>query len=477
MMGGASAINIVIGIVKVKVLAVLLGPSGVGLLGLYQSIMSMASTLAGCGIGNSGVRQLAASADDPCTLAIVRRTLWLSNLLLGLLGMVALWSLRQPVSHWVFGDSAHVNDVGWLGVGVFFNLIAASQTALLQGLRRIGDLAWVNIISATLGAAVGILLVFYLGKDGVLWFLVSAPAVSIVVAGYFARRLPKPQTVHDLRKIHAQWQAMLKLGIPFMATGVLGFAMQLTARSIILREHGLDAAGYFQAAWAVSMTYIGFVLSAMATDYYPRLTAVIHDHPKARKMVNEQSEMALLLASPVLLGMITFAPWVIQLLYADNFSPAAEVLRWQVLGDILKVASWPIGFILLARANGKIFFAIEQIWNLAYLGVLFLGIREYGIVVAGVSFTFAYLIYYVVILTVAAGLIDFKIARRQSIATLMLLLAGALIIYLGGESALTAYLAGSALALSAGVYSLYRLDVLIDLRGWLKQKVGRPQAK
>lgn len=477
MMGGASAINIVIGIVKVKVLAVLLGPSGVGLLGLYQSIMSIASTLAGCGIGNSGVRQLAASADDPCTLAIVRRTLWLSNLLLGLLGMVALWSLRQPISHWVFGDSAHVNDVGWLGVGVFFNLIAASQTTLLQGLRRIGDLAWVNIISATLGAAVGILLVFYLGKHGVLWFLVSAPAVSILVAGYFARRLPKAQTVHDLRKIHAQWQAMLKLGIPFMATGVLGFAMQLTARSIIVREHGLDAAGYFQAAWAVSMTYIGFVLSAMATDYYPRLTAVIHDHPKARKMVNEQSEMALLLASPVLLGMITFAPWVIQLLYADNFSPAAEVLRWQVLGDILKVASWPIGFILLARANGKIFFAIEQIWNLAYLGVLFLGIREYGIVVAGVGFTFAYLIYYVVILIVAAGLIDFKIARRQSLATLMLLLAGALIIYLGGESALTAYLAGSALALSAGVYGLYRLDVLMDLRGWLKQKVGRPQAK
>ena len=61
--GGSSAINMIIGIVKVKVLAVLLGPAGIGLMGLYQNIMGMAATLAGCGIGSSGVRQVASSAD------------------------------------------------------------------------------------------------------------------------------------------------------------------------------------------------------------------------------------------------------------------------------------------------------------------------------------------------------------------------------------------------------------------------------
>jgi O-antigen/teichoic acid export membrane protein len=71
--GGASAIRIVVGIVEVKVLAVLLGTGGVGFMALYQSIMGMASILAACGLGNSGVRQLAASVVEVATLAVVRR--------------------------------------------------------------------------------------------------------------------------------------------------------------------------------------------------------------------------------------------------------------------------------------------------------------------------------------------------------------------------------------------------------------------
>lgn len=462
--GGATAINMVIGIVKVKVLAVLLGPAGVGLMGLYQNIMSMASTLAGCGIGNSGVRQLAASVGEAETLAIVRRTLWLANLVLGLAGMVILWLLREPVALWVFGDTAHVSEVGWLGLGVLLTLIAGSQTALLQGLRRIGDLARVNVISAFFSAAVGILLLYLLGQDGVLWFVLAAPAISVLVVAYYAARLPRPQTPRDWQAIHQQWQAMLKLGIPFMAAGLLTLATQLAARTIILRELGLDASGYFQAAWAISMTYIGFVLGAMGADYYPRLTEAIYDHSRARKLVNEQAEMALLLAGPALLAMITLAPWVIHLLYAASFAPAVEVLRWQVLGDIFKVASWPMGFILLSMGRGGLFIGTEFIWNAAYLGAIVLGIQEWGLVIAGVGFWFAYLILFGVLALIAARLIGYKAERRNWVFMLLLLLTGGLIVYLAGHSAGMGFWAGLAATLMCSIYSLRRLDGLVNLR-------------
>jgi len=135
--GGASLINMVIGIVKVKVLAVLLGPAGIGLMGLYQNIIGMTSKLASCGMDSSGVRQLAAYVDDAETLYVVRRALWLGNLILGVAGMAILWLLREPVAQWVFGDSAHASEVGWLGIGLLLTLMAGSQTALLQGLRRV----------------------------------------------------------------------------------------------------------------------------------------------------------------------------------------------------------------------------------------------------------------------------------------------------------------------------------------------------
>jgi PST family polysaccharide transporter len=462
--------NMVIGIVKVKVLAVLLGPVGVGLMGLYQNIMSMTSTLAGCGLGSSGVRQLATSAGEASTLAIVRRALWLANVVLGTVGMALLWVLRAPVAQRVFGDTARANDVGWLGAGVLLTLVAGSQTALLQGLRRIGDIARVNVLSALLGAATGILFVSLLRESGVLWFVLTAPAVSVAVAGFYTARLPRNEAPHDWGAIAQQWREMLQLGIPLMAAALLTLGTQLATRSLILHELGLHSSGYFQAAWTISMTYTGFVLGAMSTDYYPRLTAVIGDHTQARKLVNEQTEMALLLSGPLFLAMMTLAPVAIHLLYASSFSPSIEVLRWQVLGDILKVASWPMGFILLAQGRGNAFIATELTWNAAYLGSIFVGIHRWGLIMAGVGFWIAYLIYFCLIAIVATRLIAFKPARRNSIAMLTLSAGGTLILVLSTQSLLASYVAGLIATMTVSVYNLRRMDNLMDLRGWLQRK-------
>lgn len=469
--GGASTFNMLVAIVKVKGLAVLLGPTGIGLMGLYQNIMSLASTLAGCGINSSGIRQLAGSRDDVTSFVIVRRALWSLNLGLGLAGMCILWVVRESIACWVFGDIDHASEVGWLGLGVLFTLIAGSQTAQLQGLRRIADLALVSTISAFIGAVVGLSLVYWLGEKGVLWFVLTAPVVSTLVAAYCAARLSKKEISYNWQAICCQGQEMLKLGIPIMLAGLLALATQLSARSIILHELGLNAAGYFQAAWAISMTYIGFVLSAMGADYYPRLTSIINDYSLARNLVNEQSEVALLLAGPVLLVMCTFAPWVIYLLYDSTFAQVAEVLRWQILGDILKVSSWPMGFILLAQGRGRLFIATEIIWSVSYLSIIILGIEKWGLVIVGVGFWIAYLILFVVLTCAGFRLIGFRLAQRSWLLTLLLMIACCLIIFAAERSVEAGYTIGLIVTLTMSIYSLYRLDSMVDLRGWLSQRI------
>ncbi len=471
--GGSSVINIAISILKVKALAVLLGPAGIGLMGIYQNIIGLASTIAGCGLATSGVRQLAASAGDEATLSIVRRTLWLANLMLGITGMGMLWLFREPLAKLVFEDTVHAADVGWLGLGILFTLIAGSQTALLQGLRRIGDLARVNVYSAFVGACVGILAVYLLGKDGVLWFVLTAPATSVLVAMYYASKLPKTQSPHDWQAIRQQWQLMLKIGIPFMGAGLLTLGTQLAARSMVLNELGLDASGYFQAAWAVSMTYIGFVLGAMGADYYPRLTAVITDHPRARQLVNDQTEMALLLAGPVLLAMLTLAPWVIHLLYAESFAPATDLLRWQVLGDIVKIASWPMGFILLAQGRGNVFLATEFTWNAVYLVAIAVGISQWGLLILGIGFLLAYMLHLGVIFCIARKSISFVPTQRNLILTLVLLLSGGGIMWLSSVSTPVTYIFGALITFIITMYSLRRLDQLLDLNSWLRRKFAK----
>lgn len=471
--GGASFINIAFGIIRVKVLAVLLGPAGVGVMGLYQSILNTASTMAGAGLAGSGVRQLAVNQGDEVTQAIVRRALFWLSILLGLLGGVILWLIREPVAILIFEDAMQAKDVGWLGIGVFLSVLAASYTAFLQGLRRIGDVARVNVVSSFVGSVVGISSILWLGYEGISLFVIAPPLSTFVFAAWYASRIHQKQAPHDWPSMYHQSQIMLALGIPLMAAGLLTLFSQLFARTLVIRELGLDAGGYFQAAWAISMTYLSFVLTAMGADYLPRLTEVIHDKKRAIQAVNEQTEMALLLAGPVLLAMLTLSPFIIELLYAESFAPAAEILRWQVMGDILKVLGWPMGFIVLAQGRGGIFILTQFNWNMIYLLILWFGVEELGLISAGIAFFVAYLIQVILVRAIVGKLIGYFVSPTNLYLFLALSVFAVMIFVMSIYSFNLSYLLGMVLTVIISAYSILRLNQLLDL-GWsVKGFLGR----
>src|SRR5207249_8473583 len=145
--------------------------------------------------------------------------------------------------------------------------------------------------------------------------------------------------------------ALLKLGFVFMSSALMLTGSAYLVRIILLRKIGVEAAGFYQAAWAVGGLYVGFILTAMGTDFYPRLTAAVsgHNNTECNRLVNEQAAVSLLLAGPAVLATLALAPLVIQLFYSARFEAAVEVLRWNCLGMMLRVASWPMSFILLAK--------------------------------------------------------------------------------------------------------------------------------
>ena len=301
--------------------------------------------------------------------------------------------LRNVLAEKILGNREFAGAVGWLAIGVALTVAAGSQGALLNGLRRIGDIARVRILSAMLSAALAIAALWMWGTQGILAFILSGPLAAFLVGHWFVSRLPKvsgPPT--GLSQLVDQWRTLTRLGAAFMVAGVTVSLGNLAVRTLIQRELGTEALGHFQAAWMISMTYIGFVLQAMGTDYYPRLTASIRNHESANRLVNEQSEVALLLAGPVFVVMLGLAPWIIELLYSDQFGGAVTVLRWQVLGDILKVASWPMGFIILATGDGRTFMLTESLSIAAFVGLTWVGLPRIGIEAAGIAFVGMYVL-------------------------------------------------------------------------------------
>jgi len=169
LIGGSSALNIAIGMVRTKAMALLLGPGGVGLLGVYGSIANLAQSIAGMGINSSGVRQIAEAVGSGETARIARTVVLLqrTSVILGILGAGSLVVLCRPVSILTFGDDKHAAAVALLSLTVFFSLVAAGQTALVQGLRRISDLAKMGIWGTLFGTIITIPLVYFMREKGV----------------------------------------------------------------------------------------------------------------------------------------------------------------------------------------------------------------------------------------------------------------------------------------------------------------------
>lgn len=475
--GSASIINIVIGLVRTKILAVLLGPAGIGLVSLYGNLMATATVVATMGIGTVGTRQIAEamSQEDEHAMIVVRQAMFWSTLLLASSGALGVWSLREVLAVKVLGDAEHAAIVGWLSLGVALSVAAASQAALIQGMRRIGDMARLSVFSSLLTTILSIALLWQWGQAGLVAYVLIGPLMSFLVGYWYVSRLPKvvPEDV-SIQELAHQWQALLRVGIPFMGAGLVGTLVQLWIRVEVGNTLGAESLGHFQAAWIISMQYIGFVLAAMGADYFPRLTGVIHDHQAATRLVNEQTEIALLLSAPVFLAMIGLAPWVIQLLYSSEFLPAVDVLRWQILGDVLKVVSWPLGFVILAAGAGKTFFWTESLVFLVMGGLIAGLLSIIGLRITGIAFLACYAVYLPLVYVLARRRIDFK--WQSSVMRLLMTVSGFCVLV----AILSAHywwgpILAIGLALIFGLYTFVRLAHMSNVSGPVGRIVAMTQ--
>jgi PST family polysaccharide transporter len=465
--GGASFINIAIGVLRTKVLAVLLGPAGVGLASLYTGLMGTASTVATMGLGTVGTRQIAeaSSKDDARAIIVARRALFWGTMVLACAAGLVVWSLRSVLAVHALGNASYSGAVGWLSIGVALSVAGASQAALIQGMRRIGDIARLNVFGSVISTVLGISLLWRWGKAGLVAYVLIVPLASFVLGHIYVSRLPKAKTeIVTLPELTREWKMLFRLGIAMVGAGLVQQLAQLWIRIDVARVLGAQSLGQYQAAWTISMQYVSFVLMAMGTDYYPRLTGVIHDHKAARNLVNEQTEIATLLSAPVFIAMMALAPWVIHLLYAASFTPAIEILRWQVLGDVLKVTSWPLGFLILAAGDGKIFFSTETFSWVITTGLITGLVPVMGLSITGIAYLAMYALCLPLVYLFARWRIGFHWSRS------VLILSAVTFAICAGVDILTALThwgiwVGCAAALAFAVFSLGRITHMSSLGG------------
>ncbi len=458
LMGGVSVFSILVGILRLKLLAVLLGPAGVGLYGIFMSVLNAGVAVAGLGFNSAGIRQVAKAKDDPGALSDIRWALRLGNLVLGGAACALIWLFRHQIALLVFPDDSHATEIGLLGVGIILSLLAGGRLAVLQGLQHIRAVAWFRVVSGLVATIVGISVVYLYEMQGVIALVILVPASNMVVAWLLGKNLLARKNRLNLASLPPIWRESSKLGFTFMGTASITALSIIAVQMILVRFTGQAAVGLFQAVLILSMHYIGFIFMASRADYYPRLVAVSTNRRRVRFMVNKQTEIGLLIAAPIIVLMVALSDWIIPLLFSSGFAAAVPLQRVWILGDILTIPTMFCAYILIVCNRGGWFFITKLVGAVIYVGLVWmLHKMGYGLTSVAVAKVISEVIVLGATSVAAASIAGFYWHRRVVVLTTAIAAPVAAITILAAWFPLVANLAGIALALGFGAYAFHKI--------------------
>jgi O-antigen/teichoic acid export membrane protein len=392
--GGVQVINIVISVIRSKIIAVLLGPAGMGISGLLTSTVGLISGLTNFGLGTSAVKNVseANSSGNHHRIAVIikvlKRCLWITGGIGALLAIV----LSDWLSNITFGNSEYRFAFVYLSLSILMNQLASGQLAILQGVRNLKKLAKANLVGNFGGLIVTVPLYYFWGIQAIVPALVGSSFIALICSVYFSRKLGISPVDVSYKRTYVEGKKMLVMGFMISLSGLITVGVSYLVRIYISTSGGLQEVGLYTAGIAIINTYVGMVFSSMATDYYPRLASVANSNADCAKTINEQAEIAVLILSPIVLFFLVFIDFIILALYSNKFLAISGMLHWAIIGTLFRASNWSIGFVFLAKGESKLFFIIQLIINMTVLVLNIVVFRMCGLIGLGIAFMFSYII-------------------------------------------------------------------------------------
>lgn len=268
--GGTQIFTILLGIFRTKIIALLLGPTGLGILGLLQSIVDIVRSSTSFGINYSAVKYVAEAKETNDEtkvgeiIIILRRwALWT-----GLLGLVVTAMFCAPFSVFSFGDTSYARSIALVSISLLLSSISGGQLALLQGMRLIKDMAKSTFWGAIVSTLIVVPIYYWLGVSGIAPAIVLTAFGGLIISWIYVRKVKVIEPQISLKQTFYSGLKMAKLGFFMVVSGLIGMLTLYLIRIIISDKMGLDGVGYFQAVWNITNIYMGIILNSMLADFF-----------------------------------------------------------------------------------------------------------------------------------------------------------------------------------------------------------------
>lgn len=399
--GGVQLFNILITLIRGKFVAIILGPEGMGISALFNSVSNTIQRFSSLGLNQSIVREVAEDADVKKRDLAVRTSLRLTNIT-ALLGLIICVAFCIPLSRLTFGDSSYWWQFMILGAGVAFGISGAGKLAILQGLHEVKRISKASVVGGLTGLCVGIPLYYIFGYKGIVPAIVAIFLSLYIFYSYsFKKSFNFTTTTEGWKSFLPVAKSLILLGVVLMAGDVINNLVIYLINLYVRINGNIDDVGLYQAANSVTTQFSGMIFAALAMDYFPRLSKVSSDNREMTSVVNRQSEIVALLIVPAMSLLILSTPLLIRVLLAESFHSIIPLMRWMGVGILLRAFSFPMAYITFAKGNKRVYFLMEGIFaNLLTLVLSCLFFRWFGLIGLGYALVadngFCILLYYLV---------------------------------------------------------------------------------
>ncbi len=474
--GFVQVFNILIKVITNKIVAVLLGAEGMGIVGIYNNTLEFIKSGTSLGISQSAVRDISeANAKDDnirfsSTISVTNRII----IVTGLLGGMVTLLLSPWLSEWTLGNQDYTFAFMLLSIVVVARILTDGQLAVLKGMRQLRSLAKASMLGAVAGLVVGGPMYYLYGLQGVVPSLIVCALVALFFSNYYVRKIRYEHVVLTINEVITNASSMIKMGIALVFASFLANIVALAISAYMRAYGGLQDVGFYNAGLMILNGYFGIIITALTTDYYPRIAAINNDNILLQKELNKQASVSLVLCCPLVVLFLFLLPFFVQILYSKEFSPTVEFIRVAIWGTLVTICSNQVDMILVAKFKMKLFTIIAILYRVLQLGISLVFYQFYGLLGMGISMTVLGIIHMLIMTTVVYQLYKIHFDRLfVKIVIVVLGLAVSATVVCTLDNLVLEYLIGGLLVFFSCIFSLYvsRKYFGIDLFRYLRSKI------
>jgi len=471
--GSVQLVSILSSIIKSKFLAVFIGPYGYGIYGILNATVDIIKQVSGLGIDASGVKSIAEITNDKDSYLLSKNASILLKLTLlsGIVGVFLTLIFSIPLSQLTYSNTNKWYVFVYIALAVLCKQLASGNHAILQGNNKLHFLAKSNLY-ANLSSLVLTLPLFYVWKiDAIIPAIILSSFLNYVFSRFFLKKIHLEKQVISYKKAIKEGKSLLFFGSLLVVLSFLPLLVNYLLQIFIGNKDGLYNVGLFNVAMIVLNTYVGFIFTIMATEYYPRLVTVIGSASELSKAVNQQIMISLVLIVPIIVFFIGFGSFTIQLLFSDKFLEIIPMLNWAIFAMLFKAISFSIGYVFIAKADSKVFMKTAIFFNTIYFVFAFVGYTINQLEGVGVAIIIYYVIHLLGVYLIANRRYQFQFDKHLISIFFISLLFGITALSLNFfERGIIITTIFVFLFIISLVFSLYKLDKLVLWLDYFKSK-------